>query len=218
MTLTGKAEPTPVLKDTNSYAHSTDLILRGLGLTYLIAFASLAWQLSGLFGSAGVTPIARTLDHYFNQVGLPALAHIPTLFWFSAHDAVLHAVCLGGIVLAGLLLLRFWTFPSLIALWIFYLSFVTPGGPFLSFQWDSFLLEFGFLGILAAVPSLRRSSPPHAGSSPRLLPSPLAPVSTHARLGRGQTGQWRSYMARWLSTRLSFRNPTPSFNLGLVRR
>jgi hypothetical protein len=160
MTLTGQAEPTPVLKDTNSYAHSTDLILRGLGLTYLIAFASLAWQLSGLFGSAGVTPIARTLDHYFNQVGLPALAHIPTLFWFSAHDAVLHAVCLGGIVLAGLLLLRFWTFPSLIALWIFYLSFVTPGGPFLSFQWDSFLLEFGFLGILAAVPSLRRSSPP----------------------------------------------------------
>jgi hypothetical protein len=34
--------------------------------------------------------------------------------------------------------------------WVFYLSFVSVGQVFLSDQWDSLLLELGFLGIFFA--------------------------------------------------------------------
>ena len=46
------------------------------------------------------------------------------------------------------------TLPALAGAWVFYLSLVTVGQDFLSFQWDALLLEAGFLAIFFAPPSV----------------------------------------------------------------
>jgi hypothetical protein len=50
----------------------------------------------------------------------------------------------------------------LFLLWAFYLSLVNAGQEFFAFQWDSLLLEAGFLAIFAAAPVLRPQQAGHA--------------------------------------------------------
>ena len=56
----------------------------------------------------------------------------------------------GGVI--GSLLLIFDIAPVLVLslIWILYLSLVTVGQDFLAFQWDSLLLEAGFLAVFLA--------------------------------------------------------------------
>ena len=70
-----------------------------------------------------------------------------------------------GAVFGLLVMLGVLTLPALAGAWVFYLSLVTVGQDFLSFQWDALLLEAGFLAIFfgrRAWPKLR------GGAVPRL--------------------------------------------------
>src|SRR4029077_4412231 len=85
----------------------------------------------------------------------------------DSSDRFLGFLAAGGAVLSLLVILGIATGPSLAGAWIFYLSLVTVGGDFMSFQWDILLLEAGFLAIffapwcLAESPWRRsRESPP----------------------------------------------------------
>jgi lipase maturation factor 1 len=126
-----------------------------LGLVYFSAFASLAVQVPGLIGADGITPAARLLDVARHELGSGAWLRFPTLFWLGSGDAMLRAVPIAGAALSLLLVLGI--LPALAAplLWIGYLSLVTVGGEFLSFQWDGLLLEAGFLAMLLAPRGLR---------------------------------------------------------------
>jgi hypothetical protein len=84
------------------------------------------------------------------QLGPAGHWYVPTLFWFGAGDGALVGVCVAGTALAILLLAGAAPALTLTALWVAYLSLVSVGQDFLSFQWDSLLLEAGFIAIFLA--------------------------------------------------------------------
>jgi hypothetical protein len=134
------------------------LLLRGLGLTYLMAFASLAVQVDGLIGRRGILPVANYLDNMRWARGREAYWELPTVFWLDASDRALHLCAWGGVVLAVMLLAGLLPGPCTILLWVGYLSLAVAGQEFLHFQWDSLLLEAGLLGLVIAPWSLRIES------------------------------------------------------------
>ena len=128
------------------------LFLIGIGLVYLIAFISLWLQVEGLFGSEGIMPVERYFDRLAGQENLWSyILRYPSLLWLdyflNLGDSFLHIHCGVGVVLSILALFNWYRGISLLLSWLFYLSLVTLGSPFLSFQWDNLLLETGFLAI-----------------------------------------------------------------------
>lgn len=140
------------------------LFLRLLGVIYLIAFLSLWTQVDGLMGSDGILPAEQYLNAIRDQVGLDRYLAFPTLCWVNDSDAFLHVLCGGGVFLSLLLIVGIAPVLALIGLWVFYLSLVTVGQSFLSFQWDALLLETGFLAIFFAplqiLPRISREATP----------------------------------------------------------
>lgn len=129
--------------------------LTALGLIYLVAFASLATQVPGLFGSEGITPIAGFLGAVRDNYGVQGYWVVPSIFWFNASDLTLALVAWSGVLIAALLVFRIRPVICLVVLNSFYLSFVSSGQVFMQFQWDILLLEVGFLAMfLRASPNL----------------------------------------------------------------
>ena len=131
------------------------LFLRGLGCIYLIAFLSLWVQIHGLVGSNGILPADQFLSLVHQQLGVEGYYFVPTLFWLNPSDIFLHFLCAGGVLLSLVLIVGFFPTFTLAGLWVFYLSLVTVGQAFLSFQWDVLLLEAGFLAIFFAPLQIR---------------------------------------------------------------
>jgi hypothetical protein len=123
------------------------LFLRGLGLIYLAAFASMAAQILGLIGANGILPLNEELTRIAQLIPQQKYWLFPTLFWFDASDFALKSVCFAGIATACLLVFNIFTRAALIACFLLYLSISTAGQDFTAFQWDVFLLESGFLAI-----------------------------------------------------------------------
>ncbi|MEC4750220.1 lipase maturation factor family protein [Methylomicrobium sp. Wu6] len=123
------------------------LFLRGLALIYLAAFASMAVQIEGLIGTHGILPIDVKLAEAARFYGNGKYWVFPTLFWLDASDPALKSACYAGIAASMLLLLNVLQRPALICSYLLYLSITVAGQDFLSFQWDVFLLEAGFIGI-----------------------------------------------------------------------
>jgi hypothetical protein len=144
------------------------LFLRLLGLTYLIAFLSLATQVQGLIGPQGLLPAASLLESLSARLGPERFWLLPTVFWLGAGEAALRAGALAGIFLSLLLVVGVLPLPALGLLWALYLSFTSVGQVFLGYQWDSLLLETGFLALFLAPPRLI----PRPGRESE--PSPLA--------------------------------------------
>lgn len=140
------------------------VFLRLLGLIYFIAFLSLVPQVQGLIGSNGILPAAgylRELAEYLTGAAPAAnnlasacnfqcFVHAPTLYWLCPTDGFLNFLCWGGLLASLGVMMSVCTAPLLIVAWAFYLSLVGIGQDFLSFQWDSLLLEAGFLAIFWA--------------------------------------------------------------------
>jgi len=121
--------------------------LRGLGLIYFAAFASLSVQVVGLIGHAGVLPIESYLQAMRAHFGTAAYRIIPTLFWLDTSDTVLVGGTIIGMALAILVVVGAATRVALVGLFALYLSYTYAGQYFTSFQWDVLLLEAGFLAI-----------------------------------------------------------------------
>ncbi|HEX4628444.1 MAG TPA: lipase maturation factor family protein, partial [Gemmatimonadales bacterium] len=140
------------------------LFLRLLGLIYLIAFLSLAAQITGLVGEHGVLPAHRFLERAHALYGGDAYRLFPTLCWLGAGDAMLQGLCWGGALVALLVVFGVAQAPALAVLWFLYLSASVVGQTFLWFQWDALLLEAGLLAVLYAPtglgPSLTRERAP----------------------------------------------------------
>ena len=138
-----------------SFCFSRWLFLRALGCIYLIAFLSLWVQVHGLIGSNGILPADQFLTAVRQQVGTSGYYLVPTLFWLNPSNLCLHLLCAGGVALSWVLIAGFFPTWTLIGLWGFYLSLVSVGQVFLSFQWDVLLLEAGFLAIFFAPLQIR---------------------------------------------------------------
>jgi len=138
-----------------TFAGSRWLFLRLVGVVYLLAFVSLAVQITGLVGEHGILPIGEFLGQVHQRFGASAYYNWPTLVWLSPGDAWLSSLCWIGA--ATSLLLIAGTAPTATAalLWLLYLSLTVAGQEFLEFQWDSLLLETGLLAVLYAPLSWR---------------------------------------------------------------
>jgi lipase maturation factor 1 len=134
----------------NTFAFSRDLFLRLLGLVYLIAFLSLAVQITGLVGSRGILPIGQVLTLARSQYGAQAYRILPTLLWLGSSDGVLTFLCWAGAALALVAVAGRARAPIFVLLWALYLSLTVAGQVFLEFQWDALLLETGVLACLYA--------------------------------------------------------------------
>ena len=128
------------------YLLSRWLFLRLLALVYLLAFASLAPQVLGLVGPAGILPADQFLERAREFYGADAYRQLPTLLWFSASEGALLALSWGGVVVSLLALAGIAPTLLFVLLWVAYLSLTIAGQTFLSFQWDVLLLEAGLLG------------------------------------------------------------------------
>ncbi len=123
------------------------VFLRLFGAIYVAAFTSLAVQIEGLVGHAGILPVTGFLDAAHRALGGAAYRIVPTIFWLNASDGALFAGTVAGALLGLLVVVDRWTRPALIGLFALYLSYVYAGQDFMSFQWDALLLETGFLAI-----------------------------------------------------------------------
>lgn len=133
--------------EPESYALVSWLFLRGLGAIYVAAFLSLAVQILGLVGHDGISPLDRYLPAAHGAWHEAAYWRLPTLFWLDASDNLLVAGAWLGAALGMLVMLGVLVRPSLIALFVLYLSYTYAGQLFMNFQWDQLLLESGFLAI-----------------------------------------------------------------------
>lgn len=143
------------LAHKNSYATTESLFLRLLGLVYLAAFASLLPQILGLIGSHGIVPAVSALRGLQSELGTQGFWLAPSIFWLGISDSVLLATCIVGCLSAVALVFA----PAGVRLcaflcWVLYLSLVSVGSPFLTFQWDALLLESGFLALFSGAPFL----------------------------------------------------------------
>jgi len=138
-----------------TFARSRWLFLRLVGVVYLIAFASLAVQITGLVGERGILPVGEFLSRVHDAYGARSYRLLPTLVWLSPSDAFLAALYWCGILSSLLLIAGVMPAASAALLWVLYLSLTIAGQVFLQFQWDALLLETGLLAILYAPLSLR---------------------------------------------------------------
>ncbi len=124
------------------------LFLRLFGLIYLAAFVSFGVQAQGLIGSHGILPLPDMVDAVASRVGPERFFLMPMVFWWNASDFAIHAVCWAGAGLSLLLVFNVLPRLSLFLLYVLYLSLFYAGQIFMDFQWDTFLLETGFLALI----------------------------------------------------------------------
>lgn len=134
-----------------TYRTSSWLFIRGMGLIYLAAFASLWVQVIPLYGKDGLLPFSEVITALHNRyTPFQQLTQFPSLFFFGSSDAAVNTGCALGLLSALCILLNYCPRYALLVCWLMYLSFVSLGRDFMSFQWDTLLLEVGFLSIFLA--------------------------------------------------------------------
>lgn len=142
-----------------------------MGGLYFIAFTSLGRQVLGLFGSRGILPVREVLGSR-RLAAMPEgerFRLVPTVFWKGASDEALVRGTRAGQALALAVMLGIAPQPALAGLWALYLSYVSVGREFLSFQWDALLLEMGLLAFLTAPAGLRPGAGQREPSSVEVL-------------------------------------------------
>ncbi len=118
-----------------------------LSLIYLVAFLSLWTQIEGLVGQKGILPVESFLKDVQAHRGSDRFWNWPTLFWLHAGDGFLQAICLLGVGASLCVMANRAVGLALLLMWGFYLSLFNVAQPFLGFQWDTLLLETGFLAL-----------------------------------------------------------------------
>jgi predicted DCC family thiol-disulfide oxidoreductase YuxK len=124
------------------------LFLRLFGLIYLSAFISFGVQAQGLVGSHGILPLTELVDAVGGRFGAERFLLMPMVFWWGASDFAIQAVCWAGAGLSLLLIFNLLPRLCLLLLYLLYLSLFYGGQIFMNYQWDTFLLEAGFLALL----------------------------------------------------------------------
>jgi len=127
------------------YDIARQLLQRGIGACYLIAFVSAVNQFPVLLGDHGLLPVAR----FTSRV---RFRWAPSLFHWRYSDRMLLVVAWTGAAGAAAIVVGLpQTGPAwvpmvvFLLLWAAYLSIVNVGQTFYSFGWESLLLEAGFV-------------------------------------------------------------------------
>jgi len=130
-----------------TYAISGYLFRKAIALIFLIAFLSFGVQALGLIGSGGLLPLSSFLEMVHRELGAVGYWRVPTILWLDSSDAMIRAVWIAGAVFAFSALIGALPRVALAACLVLYLSIVSSGQSFMTFQWDFLLLEAGLIAI-----------------------------------------------------------------------
>ena len=101
------------------------VVLRLLGVVYLMAFLTWVFQGPALVGAHGLLPTGPVFDQVALNAGsrLAAFWEAPSLFWLLGHgDAVLFGAGWVGVALAAAVMLGYANVPILVVLWALQIS------------------------------------------------------------------------------------------------
>jgi hypothetical protein len=129
----------------DGYWVARELIQRGVGVLYLLAFGNVLGQWRPLLGDRGLTPARRFVE----QV---PFRRAPSLFHLALSDRLVSVLaCLGLLASAATVVglpQRHGTATTMVtflSLWALYLSYVNVGQVWYGFGWEALLLEAGLL-------------------------------------------------------------------------
>ena len=154
LTNTGGADVGSLRPSAATHLWPRWIFLRALGLIYFSAFYSLVFQIKGLIGPRGILPAADYLTAVAGAMHGSRFWFTPSLFWLSSSDRALMLVSWAGLIASLLLIFNAWPRVVLAICFVSFLSFVTVGQDFASYQSDGMLLEAGFLSLFFAPPGL----------------------------------------------------------------
>ena len=124
------------------------LFLRLFGLIALCAFISFVVQAQGLIGARGILPLSELVDALGPRLGAARFVFVPMAFWLNDSDLAIQGVCWAGAVASLTLTLNLLPRLSLVLIYALYLSLLYAGQTFMTFQWDTFLLETTIVALL----------------------------------------------------------------------
>jgi hypothetical protein len=159
------------------------LVLRAVGIVYLIIFAGIIREASGLIGPDGIIPVAQFSEMVGKLFPNAVLRFIraPSLFWISTDPRMIHALGWVGLGAAVALVLNLWPRMALFACWAIFLSFISVWQIFSPTIIDQLMIETALLCIAFAPAGFR----PGLGAA-----SPPRPIAV--------------FMMRWLLFRIMF--------------
>jgi len=166
-----------------SYLWARWLVLRAIGLVYVVIFAGILKESQGLIGPRGVTPVAdfcALLTRLFPNA-VERFIRAPSLFWISTQPTMIDALGWVGLVAAAALVFNLWPRGALVACWISLLSFVSTWQIFSPTIIDQLMIEAALLAVFFAPAGFR----PGLGAA-----SPPRPIAV--------------FMMRWLLFRIMF--------------
>jgi len=151
MTAKAPESPPALTSNTTSYLYARWIFLRALGLIFLSAFYSFAFQIHGLIGERGILPARDYLAQVHTVLGgIKQFWYAPTLLWIGAGDTALTVLIAAGVACSVLLVANVWPKLSVALCTVLFLSCIAALQDFSSYQSDGMLLEAGFLSIFFA--------------------------------------------------------------------
>ena len=133
---------------SSHYRLTLGLYIRGIGIIYFISFSHLIFQVIGLVGSKGISPIPLFLKRTEDILGHNNYAkyfYYPTIFWFNSNDdSIIGSCILGSFISLMLVFGIFGTYTTKLNLFFCYvikLSLCVVGGDLFAFPWDYLLME-----------------------------------------------------------------------------
>ncbi|MCA9395817.1 MAG: lipase maturation factor family protein [Candidatus Omnitrophica bacterium] len=149
---------------------------------FFFAFVSAGTQIIGLVGENGIYPVSQVVRQILSRGSLSEAWHsFPSLTLIDASDSMIMAHCAVGAAAALMVALGVLQSAGFLLLWLLYLSLSVAGTIFFSFQWDTLLLECGFLSVFISPLRLK--------------------IGTHRDYAPPGWGVW---LFRWLLFRLIF--------------
>jgi predicted DCC family thiol-disulfide oxidoreductase YuxK len=133
------------------YEFVSFLFLRLFGLVALCAFVSFAVQAQGLIGSRGILPLSELVDSLAPRLGWQRFVLAPMVFWLNDSDLAIQVVSWGGAAFSLTLVLNLFPRLSLALIYLLYLSLLYAGQTFMTFQWDTFLLETAIVALMMSL-------------------------------------------------------------------
>lgn len=125
------------------------LVLRAIGLVYLLVFGGIVVEGRALLAPTGIMPLAPYFADIQKLAGgaFAAFFKAPSLFWLSGGTGMIMGVAWLGLAAAMALVLNLWPRLALFVCWLAFLSFVATWGEFSPAQLDRLMLEAAVLCI-----------------------------------------------------------------------